>query len=105
VTVNLLTGRAGLLVMNVSFDKTNRAEGERAAECAAALTERLSANGYPPYRCGTWAMDRLADPSDPFWGVVGSIKSALDPNGVLAPGRYDLRRPGSPGRPVNPAGV
>lgn len=99
-TVTLLTGRAVLMVLNVSFDKTNRAEADRAGRCAAALTDALAARGYHPYRCGTWAMSRLADADDPFWGVVGTLKSALDPNRVLAPGRYEAGPPAPASHPV-----
>jgi hypothetical protein len=24
----------------------------------------------------------------PFWDLVGTIKSAIDPDGIIAPGRY-----------------
>ncbi|MFO0848073.1 MAG: FAD-binding oxidoreductase [Gemmataceae bacterium] len=88
VTVNLLTGRAACLVMSVAFDKSNPAETTRAGRCAAALTDAAVADGYHPYRCGTWAMDRLATGSETFWDVVATIKRALDPHGILAPGRY-----------------
>jgi 4-cresol dehydrogenase (hydroxylating) len=33
-------------------------------------------------------MDSVVDPADPYWQAVGAIKQALDPNNVIAPGRY-----------------
>jgi FAD/FMN-containing dehydrogenase len=33
-------------------------------------------------------MHRLAAPDDPTWQTLCEIKAALDPAGILAPGRY-----------------
>jgi 4-cresol dehydrogenase (hydroxylating) len=35
-------------------------------------------------------MDLVVRPDDPFWQTVRSLKSALDPDGIIAPGRYNL---------------
>ncbi len=33
---------------------------------------------------------RMVDGADPFWRTVRRIKDALDPEGILAPGKYSL---------------
>jgi 4-cresol dehydrogenase (hydroxylating) len=33
-------------------------------------------------------MDRLDPAGDSYWRTVARIKAALDPEGILAPGRY-----------------
>jgi 4-cresol dehydrogenase (hydroxylating) len=33
-------------------------------------------------------MGRLDPAGDTYWRTVGAIKAALDPAGILAPGRY-----------------
>ena len=37
---------------------------------------------------GINSMPYLNESSDVFWNVTQSIKNALDPEGILAPGRY-----------------
>lgn len=89
VTVNLVSGRAACLVLTVCYDRTNKTEADRAGRCADALLARTTAAGFPSYRRGTWAMgERLGGPDDPYWQTVARLKAALDPAGVLAPGRY-----------------
>jgi hypothetical protein len=36
-------------------------------------------------------MQKLDKGSSVFWDVTGRIKDALDPRGVISPGRYDPR--------------
>jgi 4-cresol dehydrogenase (hydroxylating) len=36
-------------------------------------------------------MSKLSDGSSVFWDVTSRIKRALDPAGVISPGRYDPR--------------
>jgi 4-cresol dehydrogenase (hydroxylating) len=39
-------------------------------------------------------MARLARKSEVFWDVAAELKGALDPQGLIAPGRYDPGRAG-----------
>ena len=43
-----------------------------------------------PYRVGIQSMAQVVRESDPFWQTVKELKKALDPNGIIAPGRYGL---------------
>ena len=88
MTFTLLNERAMVAVMNVSFDKSLPEECARAQSCYAAAAAAVMAEGYIPYRSSPAGMERLHRPGDVFWETAGQIKSALDPNDVLARGRY-----------------
>jgi 4-cresol dehydrogenase (hydroxylating) len=88
VTFTMLNERAMVAVMNVSFDKSDDAERERARICYAEAMERLIAAGYIPYRASLAGMDHLVAPDDGFWHVAREIKATLDPASILSPGRY-----------------
>ena len=51
------------------------------------LREVLAEHGYHSYRLGIQAMSELSS-DDGYGGLLRTIKNAVDPNGVLAPGRY-----------------
>jgi 4-cresol dehydrogenase (hydroxylating) len=51
--------------------------------------------GYIPYRVGIQSMAGLDPHGDVFWKVVSRIKRALDPDGIIAPGRYEPGRAGA----------
>jgi 4-cresol dehydrogenase (hydroxylating) len=60
----------------------------RAHECVRAMSSALMARGYLPYRVSIDQMDQIIRRDDPFWQTVARIKGALDPGGILSPGRY-----------------
>lgn len=49
---------------------------------------RSAQQGFPPYRVGIDQMDTVVVDGEPSWNVIAALKPALDPAGVLAPGRY-----------------
>jgi len=44
--------------------------------------------GYPPYRLNVRSMGDLEAGAD-YTSLMRSLKSAFDPRGILAPGRYE----------------
>ena len=88
VAITLLTERALSCVISVAFDRSAPGEDEKALTCHDQLLAELTAAGYYPYRLSTHAMDKLP-PSEPaYTSLLKTLKDALDPNGILAPGRY-----------------
>jgi 4-cresol dehydrogenase (hydroxylating) len=75
-------------VLTVAYDKEDDEEAARARACHDEVFERMFEAGYIPYRVGNHAMGRLDPAGDTYWRTVGAIKAALDPAGILAPGRY-----------------
>jgi 4-cresol dehydrogenase (hydroxylating) len=93
LTLSTVTDRALGAVMTIAYDRDDPAQPDRAQVCYDALWGALTARGYFSYRVGVQAMTRLGTGSEAFWDVVARLKGALDPAGVIAPGRYQPVRP------------
>ncbi len=90
MTVNLMTDKAMEGVVSLAFDKR---DGERVAAARACIQEmeaRYMEQGYPMYRVGIDSMHHVVREDDPFWQTVRDLKKVLDPNHIIAPGRYNL---------------
>ena len=71
-------------------DAEDQGETERGIACYEAGVRRLFELGYPLYRASVRGMALLAaGPDDGFGGTVRQLKAALDPEAIIAPGRYD----------------
>jgi 4-cresol dehydrogenase (hydroxylating) len=88
MSISLATERSVFCVTTISYDRDIPGEDERAIECYRVLTEQLLARGYPPYRLNVSSM-RYAKTDDAYAGMLRDLKTALDPNRILAPGRYE----------------
>jgi 4-cresol dehydrogenase (hydroxylating) len=67
-------------------------EMERAMRCYRELTDAFCDQGYLPYRTNVAFMDHTMSRLDPvFREVCVQIKRALDPRGILAPGKNGIR--------------
>ena len=87
-TFSMINERSLGGVLTIAYDKDDPHETARAKACHDQLFEVLFDAGYIPYRVGNHAMGRLDPEGDSYWRTVATIKAALDPAGVLAPGRY-----------------
>ena len=88
VTFTLLTERAMIGIINVAFDKSNADETSRAVECYDELFNTIMYEGYIPYRTGLHGLPKLRLENSTFWDVTERIKKALDPDDIIARGRY-----------------
>jgi 4-cresol dehydrogenase (hydroxylating) len=88
VTFSMINERALGAVLTIAYDKEDPGEAERARLCYQKVFERLMAAGYIPYRVGNQSMGALDPYRDVYWQTVARIKQALDPDGIIAPGRY-----------------
>ncbi|WP_426197472.1 FAD-binding oxidoreductase [Massilia sp. DWR3-1-1] len=89
MTISLINERALCAVLTVAFDRDNAGEAARARACHRAVFDAVMAAGYLPYRVGIESMAALDAGGDVFWQVSARIKAALDPQGLIAPGRYE----------------
>lgn len=79
-------------VIDVLFDRSNPEEMARAHDCFAELLDAFEREGYAVYRVNTAFMDRVADSYGPVKrNVEKTLKRALDPNGILSPGKSGIR--------------
>lgn len=85
------TERSIYLVPLIIYDRDIEGEDERAMQAHDALLAELVDQGYLPYRLGIQSMNALPSPGDDHGALLRRIKRALDPDDILAPGRYDFR--------------
>ena len=88
VTLTSLSERCFDSTVPLLFDRGSAAETARARACYMALLERGKAEGFMPYRIGIDAMAWLTSQPGTFWELVSQIKGVIDPQGIIAPGRY-----------------
>lgn len=71
------------------FDPAAAGEVARARRCYRDLVETGLRMGWPPYRLGVDYMEQIAVGEESGTAaIVRGLKSLLDPNDVMAPGRY-----------------
>jgi 4-cresol dehydrogenase (hydroxylating) len=76
----------------LAFDRENPEEDASAIRCHAELTAALMDAGYYFHRLPLVAMNVLERQDPGFTSLYDAIKRAVDPDDILAPGRYDLGR-------------
>ncbi|HXC88684.1 MAG TPA: FAD-binding oxidoreductase [Stellaceae bacterium] len=88
ITLTSLSDRCFDSSVPLLFDLHDAEARRRAHACYMALLEAGRDEGFLPYRVGLQAMDWLVRPGLPCWDLVAALKSAVDPRGIIAPGRY-----------------
>ena len=82
--------RTFLVLVPLFFGKKNSEEAARAQRTYDQLCELLKTHHYQQYRCTTPQMERLLECNPSYQHLMKQIKQALDPNQVIAPGRYGV---------------
>lgn len=88
VTFSMINERSLGAVFSIAYDKDDAEEVARAKMCYRQLFDAVMAAGCIPYRVGLQSMADLDSGGDAYWHTVRRIKQALDPHGIIAPGRY-----------------
>lgn len=88
ITLTSLSDRCFDSSVPLLFDRRNTTQTERAQSCYRALLEAGQREGFLPYRISGHAMDWITGSGAPFWELVSALKAAIDPGGIIAPGRY-----------------
>lgn len=90
VTINIETENSLVAVTNLLFNRADTAEAANAAACARRLHAYIRSRGLEVYRARNDMMDDIVDAASPYWQAVAALKRALDPDQVIAPGRYNI---------------
>jgi 4-cresol dehydrogenase (hydroxylating) len=78
-------------IIALLYDKTDPAEHKRAEDCYRELVIRFGDKGWASYRTGVQSMDLVAQQYGAVNRTVnGWLKKAMDPNGILAPGKSGI---------------
>jgi 4-cresol dehydrogenase (hydroxylating) len=88
ISLTLMTERTVGCVTSIIYDRDVVGEDERAHRAHEDLQDRLASNGYYPYRLGIQSM-RLFQQLAPLSRFLAGVKAHLDPEHILAPGRYE----------------
>jgi 4-cresol dehydrogenase (hydroxylating) flavoprotein subunit len=78
-------------IIALLYDKDNADEHKRAEECYRELVTGFGEQGWASYRTGVQSMDLVAQQYGTVNRAVNAkIKRALDPNGIIAPGKSGI---------------
>jgi 4-cresol dehydrogenase (hydroxylating) len=88
ITLNALDTRVLEAVISIGFDRRDAERTTAAHRCLDALHRTYIASGLPPYRVGIDSMHHVVRDGDSFWCTVRELERVLDPQGIIAPGRY-----------------
>jgi len=83
--------RSMIVLTAIFFDMESPEQTARAGALYERLSGIVAAAGYQQYRVGTAGMAWLREKNPRFIGLLDAIKGALDPEGVIAPGKYGIR--------------
>lgn len=96
VALLLMNPRAVIALMAVLYDRDAPGEAERAQQLHDTLVTDMQRAGYQPYRAGLLTWPRLWDHAPALGRLNARLKAALDPAGVIAPGRYGIAPANNP---------
>jgi 4-cresol dehydrogenase (hydroxylating) len=90
VSLIVVNPRSAVVLMEIFYDKADPTETARARVLYEDLCGLTMRAGYQQYRTNVAYMHRLLEPVPQYQRLLDSMKRAVDPCGILAPGRYGI---------------
>jgi 4-cresol dehydrogenase (hydroxylating) len=88
LSITLITERAIICVVSITYDRDIAGEDDRAKVCLQELLATFVTKGYMPYRLGIQSMG-LSRPEGVQSQILDALKQHMDPVGILSLGRYE----------------
>ena len=82
--------RSAIVLTSIFFDKRDPVATRRAHELYLAICRATQAAGYQQYRSSTAFMSEILAPAPAFQRLANAIKRSIDPNNIIAPGKYGI---------------
>jgi 4-cresol dehydrogenase (hydroxylating) len=82
--------RAVIVLFGMFYDRNNCEETDRAEAWLEEIRRTMIDAGYPPYRETAGSSPRAFEKAPDIARLLSTIKNALDPDRVIAPGRYGI---------------
>ncbi len=79
-----------IFLLGVFYDRKADEECSRAKRWYTEVKTALSQNGYPTYRMATMSMPDSSDTASTQKDFLNAIKQSIDPQNIIAPGRYGI---------------
>ena len=89
-TVNIETATSLVAIINLLFDRSDQRQVIKAHDCANALLCYLHEQKLEVYRARSDTMADVVSRDHDYWTTVRGLKLELDPDNIIAPGRYNL---------------
>ena len=86
-----ISSRALHCFVSLAWDRDEAGADEEAMRAYEQISKNLADQGFSPYRVGLLDAANLSDASEPWKAVSSRLKDALDPAGILSPGRIGTR--------------
>jgi len=92
ISLQCMSERAIHIIASISWDRELKGEDENAIKCYKEVRNALNNEGFHFYRESTLSMNEPYEKSN-YIEFLQSIKKQVDPNNILAPGRYIKNTP------------
>jgi 4-cresol dehydrogenase (hydroxylating) len=92
-TFIMVNPRTAVGLIEIFYDKTNPEEAARAQALYNEMAAETLRAGYQQYRTSIAHGEHILESAPEFQRMMNAMKSAVDPDNIIAPGRYGIGLP------------